>query len=128
MLQTTGFQLTFCALSGSWLAFGLSGAFAASAPKVDLAAAYGTLPLSFEPNQGQTDARVKFLSRGPGYTFWLTRTEAVFGLHALTEQPERRLRSPKPQAFRSTVVRMKLDGANPAAEMKALEPLPGKSN
>ena len=25
---------------------------------------YGKLPLSFEANQGQTDARVKFLSRG----------------------------------------------------------------
>jgi len=27
---------------------------------------YGKLPLSFEANQGQTDERVKFLSRGPG--------------------------------------------------------------
>jgi hypothetical protein len=27
---------------------------------------YGKLPLSFEANQGQTDAGVKFLSRGSG--------------------------------------------------------------
>ena len=27
---------------------------------------YGKLPLSFEANRGQTDARVKFLSRGSG--------------------------------------------------------------
>ena len=27
---------------------------------------YGKLPLSFEPNQGQTDARVKFFARASG--------------------------------------------------------------
>src|SRR5687768_8566470 len=39
--------------------------------------AYGKLPLSFELNRGQTDPQVKFLSRGPGYTLFLTATEAV---------------------------------------------------
>src|SRR5215467_10493923 len=29
---------------------------------------YGQLPMSFEPNADQTDARVKFVSRGRGYT------------------------------------------------------------
>jgi hypothetical protein len=38
---------------------------------------YGKLPLSFEANHGQTDARVKFLSRTAGYTLFLTRDEAV---------------------------------------------------
>jgi hypothetical protein len=33
-----------------------------------LVGSYGRLPLSFEANHGQTDARVKFLSRGSGYT------------------------------------------------------------
>jgi hypothetical protein len=41
---------------------------------------YARLPLSFEPNQGQTDARVKFLSHGPGYTLFLTGDEAVLEL------------------------------------------------
>ena len=40
--------------------------------------AYGKLPLSFEVNRGQTDGQVKFLSRGRGYTLFLTSTEAVF--------------------------------------------------
>jgi hypothetical protein len=31
---------------------------------------YGRLPLTFEANHGQTDAQVKFLSRGPGYTLF----------------------------------------------------------
>jgi len=41
---------------------------------------YGKLPLSFEANQGQTDGRVKFLSRGRGYALFLTGDEAVFTL------------------------------------------------
>jgi hypothetical protein len=35
--------------------------------------AYGQLPLAFEANAGQTDARVDFLARGRGYTLFLTR-------------------------------------------------------
>jgi Beta-propeller repeat len=42
--------------------------------------AYGKLPLSFEANQGQTDSRVKFLSRGAGYSLFLTGDEAVLTL------------------------------------------------
>ena len=43
--------------------------------------AYGKLPLQFEANQGQTDEQVHFLSRGSGYTLFLTPTEAVLALH-----------------------------------------------
>ncbi|MGD0222420.1 MAG: SBBP repeat-containing protein [Terriglobia bacterium] len=45
-----------------------------------LVAGYGKLPLSFEANQGQTDARVRFLARGGGYTIFLTDDEAVLTL------------------------------------------------
>ena len=41
---------------------------------------YNKLPLSFEANRGQADPRVKFLSRGRGYTLFLTSDEAVFTL------------------------------------------------
>jgi len=41
---------------------------------------YGKLPLSFEANEGQTDSRVKFLSRGSGYSLFLTENEAVLAL------------------------------------------------
>src|ERR1035438_9358008 len=41
---------------------------------------YGKLPLSFEANHGQTDTRVKFLSRTSGYTLFLTGDEAVLTL------------------------------------------------
>jgi hypothetical protein len=42
--------------------------------------------LSFEANVGQTDARVKFLSRGHGYTVFLTPTEAVLSLRQKQDQ------------------------------------------
>jgi hypothetical protein len=38
------------------------------------------VPLSFESNQGQSDPRAKFLSRGNGYEMFLTPTEAVWVL------------------------------------------------
>jgi len=36
------------------------------------------LPLTFEINQGQTDDRIYFLTRGTNYKILLTATEAVF--------------------------------------------------
>jgi len=41
---------------------------------------YGKLPLSFEVNQGQADAHVKFLARGRGYSLFLTSDEGVLAL------------------------------------------------
>ena len=47
---------------------------------------YGRLPMSFEPNQGQTAPEVKFISRGPGYELFLTGQEAVIALrHVVCE-------------------------------------------
>jgi hypothetical protein len=45
--------------------------------------------LSFEENRGQTDARVKFLARGRGYTIYLTSTEAVLKLANRHRTPPR---------------------------------------
>ena len=42
-----------------------------------VSAAYGQLPLSFEANIGQADREVRFVSRRPGYTLFLTSSEAV---------------------------------------------------
>ena len=54
--------------------------------KVKVLEAYGKLPLSFEANEGQTDERVNFLSRGSGYTLFLTSTEAVLALSKPTKK------------------------------------------
>ena len=34
---------------------------------------FSELPMSFEANQGQTDSQVEFVSRGTGYTLFLTK-------------------------------------------------------
>ncbi len=47
---------------------------------------YGKLPLSFEANQGQTDEDVKFLSRGKGYTMFLTSGGAVMRCERLAKR------------------------------------------
>ncbi len=75
---------------------------------------FGRLPLSFEPNQGQTDPQVKFLARGAGYGVFLTSDQAVLTLPS--------------SAKSSSVVRMQLAGASPAATAAGTSQLPGKSN
>ena len=69
---------------------------------------YGKLPLSFEINRGQTDPQVKFLSRGNGYSLFLTGSEAVLALKkpgARSQKPSAAFKSAHPGsadlAFRS---------------------------
>ncbi|MCG3116314.1 MAG: SBBP repeat-containing protein [Candidatus Manganitrophus sp. SA1] len=79
-------------------------------------AAYGELPLSFESNEGQTDEDVAFLSRGNGYTLFLTPNEVVLSLKNPADS------SPP------SVLRMQLLGADPQPRISGEGPLPGKSN
>ena len=97
-------------------------------------ASYGKLPLRFEPNQGQTDGRVRFLSRGSGYLLFLTPDEAVLTLESERSQqagstsklPQTGLESGKPKP--PAVLRMHLVGSNAQAGMVGTDALPGKSN
>jgi beta-propeller repeat-containing protein len=97
---------------------------------------YGRLPLGFEANQGQTDARVKFLSRGAGYTLFLTRDEAVLAFSGKKASPDKSkiagavdtLPSTMAAAEAASVLRMKLVRANPAAKVTGVDELPGRSN
>lgn len=94
---------------------------------------YGKLPLSFEVNQGQTDAEVKFLARGQGYALFLTSTEAVFqwwnadGGWQVEDWREPRAHAVS-QNPKSTLLQMKLVGANPEPRIAGVEQLPGTSN
>jgi Beta-propeller repeat len=81
--------------------------------------AYGSLPIRFEENVGQTGAEVKFLARGGGYNLFLTQSEAVLVL------PRLRSRS---DADAQSLVRLKLIEADPAPQMEGLNQLPGRSN
>jgi hypothetical protein len=103
-----------------------------------LQAAYAALPLAFEPNQGQTDAQVKYMARGNGYTLFLTNQDAVFAFHSKTSANQLRMRGRAPMANAGSapvvkekppaVVRMRLVGENSSAPIAAADQLPGKSN
>ncbi|MFY9647568.1 MAG: hypothetical protein WAK29_20485, partial [Terriglobales bacterium] len=91
-----------------------------------------SLPLFFEPNQGQTAGAVKFLARGSGYGLFLTSDEAVLELqHSATgaqASGSGSRRSTLPQRVSSSLIRMRLEGANSSARVSGASPLPGKSN
>ena len=107
---------------------------------------FGRIPLSFEANRGQTDAQVQYLARGPGYTLFLTATEAVLALKpAGTAADSSRspvlpreksgnansaLAPPGEAGARGeqAVVRMQLLGSNPAAQAEGADRLAGKVN
>ncbi|HET9406602.1 MAG TPA: choice-of-anchor D domain-containing protein [Candidatus Sulfotelmatobacter sp.] len=102
-----------------------------------LAEEYGRLPLSFEANQGQTAPQVKFLTREPGYTLFLTGDEAVLALQmpstgrkqltptrASKNAIRRRVHSQSPEA----ALRMKLVNANAASKVAGKEKTLGQSN
>lgn len=84
---------------------------------------YARLPMSFELNRGQTDPRVKFLARGPGYTLFLTSDAAVL---ALQENHSVQAGDSSPPPDR--VVRLRLVDANPAVGLSGEEELSGQSN
>ncbi|MEK9142651.1 MAG: SBBP repeat-containing protein, partial [Nitrospirota bacterium] len=94
------------------------------------------LPLQFEANRGQVDDQVKFLARGKGYTLFLTPTESVM---VLTGREASRVKSEagsdptevighESQEYKRSVVRMKLEGANPSPAIDGMEQLPGIVN
>jgi len=99
---------------------------------------YGKMPLSFEANQGQTDGRVKFLSRTSGYSLFLTADAAVLTLRNKKAKNGKGTASAVPLSAEKTrasapegaadVLRMKLRHANPAAKVTGVDELAGTSN
>ncbi|MBD2518710.1 SBBP repeat-containing protein [Nostoc sp. FACHB-973] len=87
--------------------------------------AYGNLPLSFQPNFGQTDEQVKFLSRGQGYTLFLTQSEAVLALSNLESKQQL---SSSNNIAQGTELKLQWLGTNSNIQPTALQPLPGKVN
>jgi len=88
------------------------------------AASYGSLPIAFEPNVGQTDPSVGFLARGSGYAVFLRPTDATISLvrHRLPARHGEKMR------FDAAAFRMKLIGADDAVRGVGQDPLPGKVN
>jgi uncharacterized repeat protein (TIGR01451 family) len=94
-------------------------------------ASYGTLPLGFEVNAGQTETPVKFLARGNGFGLFLTSDGAMLSLRPASllrgPLPGVLLRGPLPHGA-ATVFGLKLAGAKPNSRVEGLDELPGKSN
>jgi len=94
--------------------------------KREVRLAFDKLPLSFEANQGQADSAVKFLSRGNGYTLYLTSTETLLTLRG---SDKRRGKNDNYLASSAeAVLRMRPIGANPEPQVVGVDELPGKSN
>jgi hypothetical protein len=102
-------SLLFC----GWLGKSLSQQLGAEALE--------DLPLVFEPNLGQTDPQVRFLTRAVGMTSFLTGRENVMVL-------SRRKGGPEAPEIERTVVRMMLDGARLPVRFEALEKAVSVSN
>ena len=98
------------------------------------------LPLQFEPNLGQTDVRVRYLARGPGYTLFLTRDAAVLSLrhsaaseslHNAGRGVGERLKPSevgrRAQIYQK-VLKVTIEGASRAATISGIDELPGKAN
>jgi uncharacterized repeat protein (TIGR01451 family) len=91
---------------------------------------YSRLPMSFEPNRGQADPTIRFLTRGPGYTLSFADGEVAFtasqiGHDAKTEQED----MPETQTPQmGPLLRMRFVGSNPTPQLGGEEELSGKVN
>jgi beta-propeller repeat-containing protein len=104
---------------------------AAAATDARLSESYGKLPLQFEANRGQTHKDVRFLSRGPGYSLYLTAGEAVLVLAKPDTKRDTRSTQVRPDApaqANSVALRMSLVGAARKPQVTGLDELPGKAN
>lgn len=100
--------------------------------------AYAQLPLGFEENRGQAAREVRFVSHSSGYALALAPQEidiAILRRKAMMASPLHRaaalrayLEVRKAQVQKTTVVRMQLEGANPAPAIAASDKLVGKAN
>jgi Beta-propeller repeat len=80
-----------------------------------LAQEWGQLPLVFEANRGQTDSVVDYLSRGRGYTAFLTSSGATLSLR-------------QHSSAASDAIRLTLLGAGRNIRASAEQQIPGKVN
>jgi hypothetical protein len=93
---------------------------------------FAQLPLAFEPNLGQTDKSVKFVSRGNGYGLFLSPAQAELVLNKPTRGRNKQIetsaaRSPTSQPP-PIGLRMRLEGANRQGAMTGVDRLPGIGN
>src|SRR4051812_13566364 len=81
---------------------------------------YGQLPLSFEPNRGQAPADARFVAYGAGSRLLVTPSGATLELSRAAGREQ------APETVTATL-QMRIEGADPAADLEPLDELPGRS-
>ena len=85
---------------------------------------YSRIPLSFEANHGQADKRVKFTSRGSGYSLALAPTTFTLAVAHNKNKEKSATRS----SASTSVLQTTLLGANAAAELTGVEQIITRTN
>lgn len=78
---------------------------------------YARVPLSFVPNAGQTDMKVRFYAHGPGYRFYFTPEAAVLAFTKQADGKEKGL-----------ALYLRFLGGNPAPEIEGIQRTGGTVN
>ncbi len=121
-----------------WVAWRSGLCAAQTQPPDSESPTFGKLPLRFEVNQGQSDAQVRYLARGRGYTFFLTPTETVLTLRKFESPAAQKLRErgrsrqsivkSKYSRLVTETLRLRLVGGNPQPKVTGSGELGGRAN
>src|SRR5665213_2105049 len=102
------------------------------AAKLRLNESYGKLPLCFEPNPitgtEMVPPEVRFISKGPGYTLFITPIEAVFALSKARSLLKSEVERVNPPSEKEAVLRLRLLGSNQKASCEGTDSLSGVRN
>lgn len=128
------FHRTLIVLLGILLFHSVSFAYAATPPQPTknggLSERLRLLPEGFEPNMGQSDPVVRYVSRGAGYSIFFQDDQVDFVLtkraKAVDDGPRRVLDANQKASF--DFLRMRLDGARTDFKVSGQNPLPGTVN
>lgn len=90
----------------------------AKGTRIKMLGQFGQVPLSFEANQGQTSASVRYLAKGSGYGVFFTSTGTVLKLQRKGVAGE----------SESVALGMGFSGANANPQISGLEPSSGRAN
>ncbi|AGY57615.1 hypothetical protein GKIL_1369 [Gloeobacter kilaueensis JS1] len=103
-----------------WLMLPALLAAAAPAETLPIANPYARLPLSFEPNVGQSDASVHFVAHQGNGSLLLTPAGAYVALHKKSSNPA--------ESSTRSLVRLAFVGADQRAVLRGVDRLPGRVN
>src|SRR5277367_5466716 len=105
-----------------------------AATKASAKREFAAMPLFFEPNHGQTDPSVRFLSHSGRHSLYLTDDATVITMVAGKIQKGQNFASVNPPRpgksdnLLESAVRIRMVGANPHPAMTGMDPLPARVN